>query len=288
MRVRALWSAVGVAAGLFAGQARAGVIVYATGFEDPPFAAGSQLVGQDGWVGVGILSPAGATITNTVARTGAQSVQVRGADLVSQGAGSPIAPYDAVGSYRRPVNHAVTAAAPLILVEADLRLDGPGTTATDFFSVNIAARSGGGETLGEFALSSNGLGEGYGFDVGPGDPPAFTTPINLNQWYHVTVAVDFAHRTTSYYLDGALVGTISSPSASDVLLRGAVVAYALPDGGGDSRADYTARADNFTVTANAVPEPAGMSLLAVGGLGLLGYARRRVRPRQNTGVGSPG
>lgn len=273
MRVRALWVAAGLAVGLVGGPARAGVI-YATGFEDPPFAAGSQLLGQDGWTTAipGFLNPAAGVVTDAVARTGRQSLEVRGVDLLPSG--GPTAPYDAVGSYRRPVNYTVGPDGRTIRVEADLRIDGPAApTATDFFSVTIAARSGDGETLGEFGLSSMGVAAGYGFGINPGDPPAVTAPIALNRWYHLAMALDFAGRTTSYYLDGALVGTVAAPSASNVLLRAAVVVYALPDAGPDARADYTARADNFSIAA--VPEPGSVGLLAAGGLVLLGAARRR-------------
>ena len=47
-------------------------VVYSTGFEDPPFAASSQLLGQDGWslAVPPFLNPSAATITNAVAHTG--------------------------------------------------------------------------------------------------------------------------------------------------------------------------------------------------------------------------
>lgn len=35
---------------LAAQRPAAGQVIYSTGFEDPPFAKGSQLVGQDGWI----------------------------------------------------------------------------------------------------------------------------------------------------------------------------------------------------------------------------------------------
>ena len=60
-------------------------ILYSTGFENPPFANGSTLLGQDGWVAApqAFLNPNAATITNAAAQAGLQSVRVRGADLVS-------------------------------------------------------------------------------------------------------------------------------------------------------------------------------------------------------------
>src|SRR5437660_11272549 len=58
-------------------------VIYATGFENPPFMVG-PLVGQDGWVGVPPLSPKAAVISTSLPFTGRQSVQVRGAKLVHQ------------------------------------------------------------------------------------------------------------------------------------------------------------------------------------------------------------
>ena len=85
--------------------------LYATGFERPTFHAGDQLLGLDGWSTAipPFLNPEAAIITNAAAKSGRQSVQVRGADLNS----SPIDtvtqelitnPYEAVGSYQ---NHSI-------------------------------------------------------------------------------------------------------------------------------------------------------------------------------------
>ena len=95
-----------------------------------------------------------------------------GGDLVSSE--GITAPYDAVGSYRRPLNYTVSPGKPIVVIEADLLLetDQPATD-EDFFSLTIAARSGDGETLGEMGLSSSGYAEAYGFNADPGAPPAF-------------------------------------------------------------------------------------------------------------------
>ncbi len=67
MRKSALAAALGLS--LAAGPAFGGTI-YATGFENPPFAPGSFLVGQDGWVGVPPLSPNAAVISTDLAFSG--------------------------------------------------------------------------------------------------------------------------------------------------------------------------------------------------------------------------
>src|SRR5438093_661717 len=78
-------------------------VIYATGFENPPFTAGLPLVGQDGWVGVPRLSPNAAVISTDLPFTGSQSVRVAGADLAHQDSINKVTKgyYDAIGSYRK-------------------------------------------------------------------------------------------------------------------------------------------------------------------------------------------
>jgi hypothetical protein len=231
--------------------------LYATSFERPTFRAGEQLLGLDGWSTAipPFLNPQAATITREAARHSRQSVEVRGGDLI--GSEGITAPYDAVGSYRRPLNHAISADKPLARVDADLLLDThQPETRGEFFSLTIAARSENDETLGEIGLSSDGTVEAFGFNVVSGGPPVFSKPIRLNKWYHITMLLDFANRTTSYFIDEHFLGAIQAPSASNVLTRGAMVVYARPDGdesggAGSTRSSYTARFDNFRVSVHS-------------------------------------
>src|SRR5262245_3518260 len=59
-------------------------VIYSTGFENPPFARGSGLVGQDGWITPPPFSPGAAVIVTEMAIEGRQTVRVRGGDLVPQ------------------------------------------------------------------------------------------------------------------------------------------------------------------------------------------------------------
>src|SRR4051812_20902379 len=139
-----------------------------TGFERQPFIAGLPLLGTDGWSTAipPFLNPDAAVITDTASANGRQSVEVRGGDLV--GSEGITAPYDAIGSYRRPVNYSVSPKKSIVVVEADLLLDtDEDATEDDFFSLTIAARSGDSETLGEMGLSSSGSAVAYGFDANP-------------------------------------------------------------------------------------------------------------------------
>jgi hypothetical protein len=226
--------------------------LYLTNFERPTFQVGDQLLGLDGWSTAipPFLNPQAAIIT----RLNSQSVEVWGGDLV--GSGGITAPYDAVGSYRRPLDYTISGNKQLARIDADLLLETTKPKAPgEFFSLTIAARSGDGETLGEVGLSSEGIVEAFSFNPVPGTAPTFTKGIQFNKWYHITMFLDFANRTTSYLIDDYFLGTVPAPSASNVLLRGALVVYARPDGdstGGASstRSNYTARFDNFRVRVN--------------------------------------
>ncbi len=247
-------------------------ILYSTGFEPPTFHAGDQLLGLGGWSTAipPFLNPQAAVITRYTDGRSRQSVEVRGRDLIgSEGATSP---YDAVGSYRRPLGpdgYTLVENKRLARVDADLQLGTkqPKTQlGNEFFSLTIAARSGAGETLGEVGLSSEGIVEAFPFNSSPGDmSKRFTMPIHFNKWYHITMLLDFDNRTTSYFIDDHFLGAVPQlieqedkhfvPSASDNLLRGAMVVYARPDGEGNMRSDYIARFDNFRISVHgAAPE----------------------------------
>jgi hypothetical protein len=237
--------------GVVADDAHQSKIYDSSSFEAQPFAAGGLLLGVDGWSTAipPFLNPEAATITRADSSTGRQSVEVWGGDMI--GSEGITAPYDAVGSYRRPLDHEVTPLKPIVVMEADLLLEtDEAATEEDFFSMTIAARSGDGETLGEIGLSSSGLAVAYGFNAPPGSTPLFDAPIEFNQWHHVSIVMDFAGEKTNvaYFVDGKLIGAMPTESTSDVLLRGAMVVQALPDGVEDTRANYTARYDNFRVS----------------------------------------
>jgi hypothetical protein len=236
--------------------------LYATCFEPPTWNAGDYLLGRDGWQDPNtlppFLNPYAATITNTVANCRTQSVQVRGADLVSGSIyGVDLSPYDAVGSYRHPLGYTMTNALPVAQIEADLYL---GTqqrpTPGEFWSLTIAARADSGETLGEVGLSSQGIFEAFAFDSPPGALPSFTRHIQFNRWYHITMQLDYANQTTSYFLSHRYIGTVAWTSTpSNVLSRASMVAYARPDGdvsggAGSARANYTARFDALRVSVS--------------------------------------
>jgi hypothetical protein len=244
------------------------VAIYATGFENPPFAPGSLLVAQDGWVGVSTpnLSPNAAVISTALPFSGLQSVRVRGSDLESA-ALTPV--LDAVGSYWIPVNY--DAHGQVVRVEADVRLDGPVLGSGDLFSANIAAISGIG-AVGELSLSSDGSLIGY---TGRGTGQLFIKPVRLNEWHRLVIEVDFSARAYAFWVDDPFLYwfPFGADQTSDVLLRGSMVVYARPDGflPGFQRSAFTAYYDNFSITTSAVPEPGSLTLCGVAVAGLLGF-----------------
>ena len=235
--------------------------LYATSFEPPVFKVGDKLLGLDGWSTAipPFLNPDAAIITGAAASNRKQSVEVYGGELI--GSDGATAPYDAVGSYRRPLGQEIgleiVAPQSRVHYDADLLLEtNQPATPGEFFSMTISARSGDGETLGEAGLSSQGIAVGFPFDVAPGSEPAVQAPIQFNRWYRVSMLLDYVNHTTSYFLDGRPLGTVPAPTASNVLLRIAIVVYARPDGdstggAGSQRANYTARFDNLRVRVNS-------------------------------------
>jgi hypothetical protein len=256
--------------------------IYQTGFEKPPFVAGSFFtngVGQDGWkvgglTGGELLNPDAAVITSAVAKRGSQSVEVRGANMNSTVTINPDTgkiftdPSDAVGSYRKPLNYTLTGKNTLVRVDADMLLaTNQPKTDIDFFGFTIALRDGNGVALGEVGLFSNGQVLAYPVTtkVGENTPEKFSRPIRFNKWYRITMLLDTANDTTAYFIDKQFIGAVHAPSnppapdeptdppnpdRSNILDRGAMVVYALPDGGGKARANYTARLDNFRVSTH--------------------------------------
>ncbi len=237
--------------------------LYSTSFEQPTFHDGDQLLGLDGWSTAipSFLNPAAAKITGVAASNRKQSIEVRGGTLnrsIDPDTNELVTfPYDAVGSYRRPLGYEISAKQSRVHVDADLLLEtNQPATPGEFFSLTIAARSGDSETLGEVGLSSQGIVEAFPFNSAGGATPAFVEPILFNQWYHISILLDYENRTTSYYIDGHLLGTVEALSASKVLSRAAMVVYARPNGGvdggtGSTRSNYTARFDNFRVRVNS-------------------------------------
>lgn len=230
----------------------------ANGFESSSFTEG-PLVGQDNWEGVPPLSPNAAKISTDSVFSGGQGVIVRGVKLEHQDFINEITSgyYDAIGSYRRPVDYNVGSAGfPVVRIQADVRVNGPlDRSEGNFFSASIAARgaraAGGTAGIGELAISSDGRVYGYsGYD----DVPTFlaSAPITLGEWHVLAIDLDFLNRTYSFFVDGGLLGgpySFHGDADTNVLTRGSLIAYAAPDTQKRHKSSYGAFFDNFTITS---------------------------------------
>jgi hypothetical protein len=233
--------------------------VFTTGFEAMEgYVANAPLVGQDGWVAPPPLSPNAAMVASDKPRQGKQTVHVLGADLEHQDFINDATDgyYDAIGSYRRAVNHD-TGLAQKVRISAHVRIDGPRTAAgNNFFSSSIGGRAQStldGEPssagVGELAISSDGHAYAYS---GNDNVPTFlaSAPVALGQWHSLAVVADFTTRTSEFYVDDVLLSSFewdSSEVYTGVLLRGAFLAYAAPDTVANKKADYAAHCDQFSI-----------------------------------------
>jgi hypothetical protein len=249
-------------------------VLYSTGFEQPTFADGSTLLGQDGWSTAipPFLNPGAAVVASGLAHTGTQSLRVAGTDLVPAPEVSPLA---VVGSYRRPVNYDSTTGHSTVLITSDVRLDGPTLGSGDFFAANIAARSGDGG-IGEISISSDG--KVYAYTGNFDGVTLASSTITLGAWHNLGILVDFNADTYSFLVDGTSLGTFpfSAGFTSNTLVRGAAVVYGFPDSGdpaSQARKElFTARYDNFSIAT--VPEPGSAATLLFSALTLLTVVRR--------------
>jgi len=251
--------------------------VYSTGFENPPFTVGSQLQGQDGWASGNppFLNPTSATITNSTARTGSQSLQIPGAAM---GTFAETAPYAAASSNFHPVNFNATATnSPIVTIRADVRIDGPGLLTQDSsFAISIAAVPNEGR-YSELVLAS----DGFIYGLSSFGPEVLIQSVGnpLNAWHSLEIKADFLANAYTLTYDATSFGPYPFPAGvvDNQLLRGSIVVYALPDSGTFARSNYTARVDNFSITA--VPEPQAL-VLAIGAAfsATATFSTRRRRP----------
>jgi hypothetical protein len=254
-----------------------GQTIYATGFENPPFAPDSQLVGQNDWAQPNIpanLNPGAAVISTALPQTGAQSVQVQGQsmqtdDFISDVTGSY---YHAIGSYTHAIGYDAGPSGK-VRVQADIYVSGAKTDGTNFFSASIASIGGDGSGLGELAISSDG--QVHAFSSDDLVPTfLFSAPVTLDEWHSLAIVDDFAARTSSFFVDDSMLGTspfVSGENPGTTVNRATLIVYAAPELAGMQMANYSAYFDNFSITA--IPEPASGGLLLLGLFALLGRRR---------------
>lgn len=235
-----------------------GQVIYRTEFEPKTYLDNTALVGQDGWIAPPPFSPAAAVITSDKPKQGKQTLRIFGEDLehqdfINEATGGY---YDALGSYRRPVNFD-TGNSDTIRISAHVRVDGPQTaTGNNFFSAGISGRA---ESLFEGEPSHASVGEmfissdGHAYAVsGNENVPTLLAgvPVTLGEWHNLAVVADFATHTSAFYVDDVLLTTVAwdpSEEYTGVLLRGALHAYTAPDTATNKKADYASSYDKFSI-----------------------------------------
>ena len=227
--------------------------LYATGFETPTFTTG-PVAGQDGWSEY--PGSSASFVENTFAQTGTQAVSVIPALATGQD-----------GPYK-----SVNTAASIVIQSASIYLFSSSTqSAWQFAAVGsglsgfaggididadgtIHAISGGFATIGTFAR---------------------------NTWNTVSLDLDYATQTYSIILNGTTLANNVDFCGSNSGCTGAnVSAYSdgFFDSFGATNVNDEGILDNYSVsTPAATPLPAALPLFAtgLGGLGLLGWRRKR-------------
>jgi hypothetical protein len=235
-------------------QPASGQALYDTGFEPAGFVEDAALAGQDGWIAPPPLSPNAAVVTADKPRQGQQTIHVLGEDLEHQDFINDLTGgyYDAIGSYRRAVNHD-TGNSQTVRTSAHVRIDGPQTSAgNNFFSASVSTRAATPDAnagVGELALSSDGHAYAY---TGNENVPTFlgSLPAALGEWHNLAIEADFAAQTSSFYVDDVLLGTFPFDPAetyTGLFLRGSILAYTAPDTAANEKANYAAHYDQFSV-----------------------------------------
>ncbi len=119
-----------------------------------------------------------------------------------------------------------------------------------------------------------GAGRFRGYDVNTGLWIDYFGSVNYDSWNTLSMAFDAGTNTFSYSVNGVLMSSIVgaglSTGVSDVMYQ----AYNFndPSLGISGNPAYTVSWSNTRAT---VPEPSSFALLAVGTLGIAGYARRK-------------
>lgn len=237
-----------VKAFLAGADARAGSL-YQTGFEPPTFTAGQPVDGQESWVAI-VGSAAGIITTNEPA-SGVQALQVDGRSLEFF---SPDGLYEGVYSSTNLFDARLS---PKFLIEADVRLDGPQTTA-NLINANLFVAN-----TQDLLAQSNLSSDGHLYGQTTSSLQQFGA-ASLGMYHHLSILLDITSLQETYYLDGNSLGTLPIPSSvlTDPNFVLGVGLIAAPDTGSFSRANYTAHIDNVSITA--VPEPSASVLLVTG------------------------
>lgn len=143
--------------------------------------------------------------------------------------------------------------------------------------VRLQGPGGSGQTGPAIVLDRNATGAVYLRTAGAFFPGASTPAITLasNTWYRTIIDIDMVNRTyTAAIFDGTTTTNLTTggPIAFESANVPSLTRMEIPDNNGGGMGG-TLMFDNFSLTA--IPEPGGLSLLALGGSVAFSGARRR-------------
>lgn len=197
------------------------------------YAAGSQMAGQGGWKGWDNVAAAGAPVSNALAFSGANSVEV-------------IASSDLV--------HEFAFSGGNLELSAMQYIPGNATGSTFFILMNRYNDGGPNAWAAQLNCDMN-----AGLIISDNGGGA-TLQMVRDQWVQLKFVIDLANNSVSEFYNGSLLSTHGWYDANDGNARAALQAIDL-FGNGASSVYY----DDLSI----VPEPATLSLLGLGALALI-------------------
>lgn len=250
----------------FSTHAVQGDVLVSANFDSAPFQAGQSISGRGGFV-VSPGVPSAMLITTTNSFDGSQALEAIGSQLTGnsvfyQTAATTDPNYDAIANGN-----------PIITLEVHARLDGPSTdtgngTADDITSVNLDALLSDNSYFSTY-ISSNGQAYGY-----VNQNYVFSGTAALGQYHDLKLVLDFNRRTSSFIVDGNVLGTepFDSTIQSSTLVNADMSLNSIT-----APTQYTGTFDDFSVTAT--PEPAAGAVLIFSGFILV---LRRTTPTRKS------
>lgn len=171
------------------------LVLYETGFEPPQFTQG-KLDGQHGW-GQWVGRASGATIADTTPATGRQALQNDGSLMTPV----PGATWSGVINYYNVNYNAIEHKTPVLMIEADVRLDGP----------RIDKDAGPDDRVSASLVTWDLYGEGLAFNrlLSTGNVQTSgegSAPVTLGEYHRLGLKLDFMHQTAEHFLDGVSFG----------------------------------------------------------------------------------
>jgi probable HAF family extracellular repeat protein len=254
------------------GSRRLGGTVYESGFEYAerlPFQPGPLDFQIRDWQSTGVADAVTiSALQPSQWPDGGQAIQIKGTGLVPA-AGGLIA-----AAFRSSNLHPFANGNPLVSMKANVRLDGPMSSADggiddDLISANVGVTDGAGATIAELILSSNG--NAYAF--AGNNLYNFETPVTQGEFQTVELRLNYLSRSAEFLLNNERLGAL--PFAAEVrnVFGEPFFALSALDSSLLNKTLYSAWFDELSIQQTSVPEPAAAAMLIVGTIALFAVVR---------------